>query len=290
MGLINAALSIAALLASPHFNFSKSYFLIAGIGGINPKVGTLGSVVLAQYVVQVDLQYELDAREIPLGWATGYFPQGALSPTQQPRTFYGTEVYQLNSNLRTRAVTLARNASLHDAPTVREYCARYATTLDHGEYQPATAPPAVIEADVTASNVFFHGHRLSNAFEQTCRTFTNSAALYGITAQEDSGTLAALLQGAVQKKLDFSRIVLLRSASNFDQPPEGEAPEIPLHVGHGGFGLAVENVYRVGIEVVKGILEAWEDVYEGGVETRDYVGDVLGSLGGIPGSGPLSRE
>ena len=45
--------------------------MIAGIAGINPKVATLGSVAFAKYAVQVALQYEFDAREIPANFTTG---------------------------------------------------------------------------------------------------------------------------------------------------------------------------------------------------------------------------
>lgn len=45
--------------------------MIAGIAGISPKVGTLGSVTFAKYAVQVALQYEFDAREIPDNFTTG---------------------------------------------------------------------------------------------------------------------------------------------------------------------------------------------------------------------------
>jgi purine nucleoside permease len=279
--VINAALSIAALLASPRFDFSKTYFLIAGIGGISPKVGTLGSVVLARYAVQVDLQYELDSREMPTSWSTGYFPQGSHSPKEPPKIIYGTEVYELNSHLRRVASGYGRKASLEDSEAVRKYCIRYCNVADN-TFKAATAMPSVIEADVSSSNVFFHGHLLSEAFEQTCKLFTNGAAIYGITAQEDNATLAALLQGAVLKKLDFSRIILMRTASNFDQPPAGELPEIPLQQGHGGFPLAVENIHRVGIEVVRGILDGWENEFEKGIPADNYVGDIFGTLGGIP--------
>lgn len=68
---INAAASITALTFSPKFNLKKTYFLIAGIAGINPKIGTLGSVTFARYAVQVALQYEIDAREIPENFSTG---------------------------------------------------------------------------------------------------------------------------------------------------------------------------------------------------------------------------
>lgn len=45
--------------------------MIAGIGGVNPEVATLGSVTFARYAVQVALQYEFDAREIPSNYSTG---------------------------------------------------------------------------------------------------------------------------------------------------------------------------------------------------------------------------
>lgn len=45
--------------------------MIAGIAGISPKVATLGSVTFARYAIQVALQYEFDAREIPENFTTG---------------------------------------------------------------------------------------------------------------------------------------------------------------------------------------------------------------------------
>ena len=44
-----------ALILSPYFDLTTTYFLIAGIAGINPACGTLGSVCLAQYAVQAGL-------------------------------------------------------------------------------------------------------------------------------------------------------------------------------------------------------------------------------------------
>ena len=60
--------------------------MIAGIAGINPEIATLGSVAFARYAVQVALQYEFDAREIPKNWTEGYVPFGAYSPTGYPQT------------------------------------------------------------------------------------------------------------------------------------------------------------------------------------------------------------
>jgi purine nucleoside permease len=104
---INIASSITALYLSPIFDLTKTYFLIGGIAGVEPYGGTLGSVAFARYAIQVALQYEIDAREIPWNWTTGYFPLSAFSPTEYPESIYGTEVFELNLNLRAKAMSLA---------------------------------------------------------------------------------------------------------------------------------------------------------------------------------------
>lgn len=67
---------------------------------MNPEVATLGSVTFAKYAVQVALQYEFDAREMPANFTTGYVPLGATAPGEYPTSIYGTEVFELNEALR----------------------------------------------------------------------------------------------------------------------------------------------------------------------------------------------
>ena len=69
---INAATTITSLVKSPKFDLTTTYFMIAGIAGVNPKIATLGSVAFAKYAVQVALEYEFDAREVefaPMSWS-----------------------------------------------------------------------------------------------------------------------------------------------------------------------------------------------------------------------------
>lgn len=71
--------------------------LFAGIAGVNPYVATTGSVGLARYAVQVALAYELDARQIPSNWTTGYWVQGTKRPgTLEGANIYGTEVFEVS--------------------------------------------------------------------------------------------------------------------------------------------------------------------------------------------------
>ena len=83
---INAAVTIASLVRSKRFDLTSTYFMIAGIAGINPEVATISSVTFARYAVQVALQYEFDPRDIPANFSTGYIPQGSVVPDEYPQS------------------------------------------------------------------------------------------------------------------------------------------------------------------------------------------------------------
>ena len=274
---------MTALSFSTLFDFRKTYFMIAGIAGVNPKVGTLGSVGFSKYAVQVALQYEFDAREIPENFTTGYVPQGATSPTEYPQTEYGTEVFEVNAALRDIAIGFAKTAKLNDSATAQAYRANYATTA---AYKAGSEGPSVLATDVATSDVYFSGALLSEAFENTTKLFTNGSGVYGLTAQEDCATLEALLRAALHNLTDFSRIIVMRTASDFDRPYAGEADTFNLFYANvGGFEPALKNIYLAGIKVVEGILTEWDHIFQHGIKPTNYIGDIFGSLGGTPDFG-----
>ncbi|KAL3459278.1 purine nucleoside permease [Aspergillus heterothallicus] len=288
IALVNAALALSALTSSTLFDLTKTYFLLSGIGGVNPKVATIGSVAVARYAVQVDMQLEFDAREIPASWSTGYVPMGASSHDSWPDTIMGNEVFELNENLRQIALSLSKQATLIDSAAAAQNRALYADSPG-GIYDAATGSPAVVEGDVTASNMFFHGRLLGDGFESVMRLYTSGHAQYYMTAMEDTGTLAALFRAALRRKVDFSRIILMRAGSNFDRSyNHDEVASLPFVFDHGGFAPACRNLYLVGIKVVQGIVDRWTAEFENGVKTDNYVGDIFGSLGGTPDFGPES--
>jgi len=285
---INAASTITAMYLSPLFNLTTTYFLIAGIGGVNPYQGTTGTAAFARFAVQVALQYEIDAREIPANWSTGYFALGTLQPGQYPQHIYGTEVFELNVNLRDKAMSLASNISLNDTETAAAYRAKY-------DYAPA--------GDSACSDVYYSGHFLGEAFGNFTDLMTNGSGVYTTTAQvlfraafidltlyqEDNATLEAMVRAALLGIIDFARIVLLRTGSDFDRPPPGVDPVYHLREApQGGFGLAIQNIFLAGRPFVDDVVENWS-TYEPGVPASNYVGDILGSLSylyGLPDFGP----
>ncbi|KAI1465357.1 putative purine nucleoside permease [Daldinia caldariorum] len=285
---INAATSAAALAFSGLFDLRGTYFLLAGIAGVSPKLGTLGSVALSRFSVQVALQYELDAREMPANFSTGYFPYGADAPDRYPATIYGTEVFEVNAALRDAAAELARAAHLADSPASSDYRALYAAS---GEvYAAATGSPSVIKCDSATSDVYYSGALLSEAFENTTKLWTNQSSItYCMSAQEDSAVLNALMRAAVWDLVDFSRIILMRTGSDFDRPPSSVSAFDHLRVlDQNGFDIAVQNIYLAGVEIVKGIVDGWNSSYASGIKASNYIGDIFGTLGGEPDFGPGS--
>lgn len=216
-GEINAAGTIASLVHSDAFNLTKTYFMIAGIAGISPYQGTSADVTFARYAVQVALQYELDAREKPDNLSTGYFPQGSYSPEQYPQELYGTEVFEVNDALRKIAVAAAKQATLNDTAAAQAYRANYAVGLA------ARSAPSVRECDVATSDNYFYGALLGEAFSNYTHLATNGSGVYCTTAQEDNATMESLLRGAAAHLVDFARIIVMRTASDFDRPYPGQS-------------------------------------------------------------------
>ncbi|KAJ9631995.1 hypothetical protein H2203_000396 [Taxawa tesnikishii (nom. ined.)] len=283
---INAAVTIASLVRSPRFDLTTTYFMIAGIAGVNPEVATICSVTFARYAVQVALQYEFDPREIPGNFSTGYVPQGSVVPDEYPQSIYGTEVFEVNQNLRSIAANFARKAALNDSADAVAYRANYASSE---MYAAGAQRPQVYECDVATSDVYYSGSILSSAFGNYTHLVTNGSGVYCTTAQEDNATLEAMLRAAVEKLVDFSRIIIMRTASDFDRPYAGESATFNLfYAEQGAFEPAIQNIYLAGREVVQGILDGWNSTFAKGVNASNYVGDIFGTLGGTPDFGPGS--
>jgi len=287
-GESNAASSISALPLSSQFDLSSTYFLISGIAGINPKVATIGSVTFARYAVHVGLQYEIDAREIPANFSTGFFAQGTNAPGLYPRSFgiYGTEVFEVNEPLRQMAFGLARTAELSDTAAAQSMRAQYAVTP---VFKAGGEPPTVVLCDTATSDTFWDGALIGDAFANTTEVWTNGTGVYCSTQQEDNATLNALLRAAQHKLVDFSRIIIMRSASDFDRAPAGVSTLDSLLGAHPAYVSSLLNLKLAGVKIVEAVVHDWGKTFRKGVRATNYVGDIFGSLGGKPDFGPGSR-
>lgn len=251
MGYANAASSLSALIYSGRFDLSKTYFLIAGIAGVDPADGTLGSAHWARFAIDGGLRNEIDAREVPGDWSTGYVAIGAAKPGEKVELKYGSEVYRLNEDLLQKAYALTKDVELADGDGAKAYRARYAAA-------PANAAPIVSICDTVSEDTWWHGSKLGASVEAWAKLLTNGEANYCTTQQEDNATLTALRRGADANLLDFNRIAILRTASNFDREAQGQTPIESLTAKSGGYIPSVTNAHRVGAKFAHTIVGDWQ--------------------------------
>jgi len=254
MGHANVAASVTALTLDPRFDLRQAYFLIAGIAGIDPAQGTTGTATWARYLVDVGIAHQIDTREMPKSWKSGYIGIMTKGPGEKPKFEYQTEVAQLDEALLQKALALTRNASLADSSAARDYRAHYRKA-------PANQPPTVRQCDTLGGDTWWHGHRLGEHAREWTKLLTDGRGTYCTTQQEDNATYNALARAAAAGKVDLKRLAVLRTASNFDRPYPGQSAYASLMAstngGSGGFGPATENLYRVGGLLVNDIVSQW---------------------------------
>jgi len=259
MGQTNAAASTLALALSPKFDLRQSYFLIAGIAGISPKHGTIGTAAWAHYLVEFGTQWELDSRDAPKDWPTGYIGINTKGPNEKPPLDYKTEVFELNPKLQAKAFALSHKVELSESKESTAWRKHYPSA-------PANQPPQVTQCDTVAGNTWFSGTRLSERAEVWTKLLTDNKGEYCTTQQEDNSTYEALLRASREGLVDMQRLAVVRAGSDFDRPYPGysEVDNLLKYADQGGFVPALENLYRTGNPLVQAILKNWS-TWEKGV-------------------------
>jgi purine nucleoside permease len=258
MGHANAAASMAALVYSRKFDLRKTYFLVSGIAGIDPAQGTLGSAAWARYLVDFGIQWELDAREIPSDWKSGYLGINTRSGSEKPPLDYHTEVFQLNEALLQKAYLLSRDVKLTDSAEAQAYRAKYTTA-------PANQLPTVIQCDTLAGDTWFSGEALGQRARAWTKLLTDGKGTYCTTQQEDNATFEVIKRAAAAGLADTNRVAVLRAGSDFDRPPSGisNVDNLLNYQQQGGFVPAVNNLYLAGSPLVNAIVKNWAQWNEG---------------------------
>jgi purine nucleoside permease len=253
MGHANAAASLTALVYSRKLDLSQAYFLIAGIAGIDPGQGTLGSAAWARYAVSYGISWELDAREMPDGWKYGYFGINTQGPDQKPPLDYRTEIFQLDEALLQKALALSVGATLEDSDAAVAFRANFPEA-------PANAPPRVIQCDTVSSDTWFAGNALGERARDWVKLMTDGAGTYCTTQQEDNASIEVLVRATAAGLLNRSRLAILRTGADFDRPYPGQtvADALVNYSEQGGFLPAISNLYNAGSPWVFDVVARWE--------------------------------
>ena len=256
VGNTRAAATIMALGSDARFDFSKSYWLVAGIAGIDPADGTLGCAAWAEWIVNGDLGHEIDPREAPKDWVTGYVPLRRSKPYEQPRdTEDSSQVFHLDAGLVNWAYELTKNVKLPDSDGMAKRRAEFTTSPN------AQRAPWVMKGDTLSSETFWHGQLLNQWANDWVKYHTDGKGNYVTTAMEDTGTLQALTWLTRAGKADVRRVLVLRTASNFDGPPTGMTAAESLFgeklTTYSAYIPSLESAHRVGSVVVHELVKNW---------------------------------
>ena len=257
VGTARAAASVMALGLDPRFDFSKAYWIVAGIGGGDPADVSLGSAVWADHVLDSDLAYEIDAREIPKDWSTGMVPLNHATPYEPPARENGGEIYTLNTPLVGWAFNLTKNISLADSDGMRASRARYTG------FPNAQKSPFVARGDDMCGSTFWHGTLMDQWANAWDAYFTGGKGNFMVSAMEDTGTMQALTFLGAAGRVDLHRVLVLRTVSNYDREAPGETPADSLkRMATGNYPAFIESLEAaeiVGDKVVRDIIEHWDE-------------------------------
>jgi purine nucleoside permease len=251
-GTAHAAASITALGHDPRFDLSHAFWVVAAIAGIDPNVASVGSAAWAHYVVDGDLAHEIDAREIPSDWSTGYTPLGRYLPYQQPvppsNSINGQNVYTLNAHLVDWAFNLTKDIQLPDDDTLRQLRAPYTQAA-------AKLPPFVLKGDDLAASTFWVGNLLNTWAEQWVSYWTDGRGKFATTLEEDTGIMQAIKFLGQVHRADPSRVLILRTAADYTVPRPGmtaaDLLESDESGGLSGFKESLASAYAVASPVVR---------------------------------------
>ncbi len=235
MGKAQAASTLTAILADSRFDFSKAYIIVSGCGGMPPERGTLGDVVIADYLVDYELGHS---------WTESDMPEGTSSTFQHDDSYDRSAFIKLNSGLVKWAYSITSELKLTDDSKAAAYRALYST--EEGKETPSVK----IGTSVTGDN-YWHGKHSSLHADEVCKVYGSSP--YMVTQMEDNGFGVAVLNYG---KLD--RFIVLRDIVNYDQPHSEQSVTESLAASSGGFSIGMTNGFIVGSAIIDNLTNNWK--------------------------------
>lgn len=222
MGPRQSSAAVTALGFDPRFDLSKSVWLISGIAGIDPARGSVGSVVLANHIVDMAVAAYIDRAEpgFPSAWSTGWLPLTCTEPFcrghgSRNEARAGQIAFELDATLVAWAAKRASTVALPDDDALK------ATRAPFGAagYAMAAQPPAVLRGDTLSGATVWVGFA-ALAWARQWVSYWTGGVLH-TSAMEDSAVAVAMRLLNRAGRANSSRLVSLRAAANYcTQPPD----------------------------------------------------------------------
>jgi len=251
---VRSGLQIFALGLDPRFDFSRSYWLINGIAGVDPGRAAEGSAAWARHILDGDIAYEIDSREAPADWPYGIMALGNKSPLTKPVIPDWAPkpmAWTLNPGLVAWAYAKTKELALADSPEAAAHRALYT------DFPAVQKGPVVLLGDSFASCRYWHGAVMQKWADDWAALYTDGRGDATMTNMEDHGLANALTRLDALGKVRFERVLVLRTGSNFSRPPTGQSAAASMVAEYQGMLPALEAAHKVGSTVVAALLADW---------------------------------
>ena len=253
-GIANTAVSMAIVGAHPQIDLRKTYIIAPGIAGGKPDQISLGSVALVEWAANGDSGYRVDRTELPSNFEFENFRYGCLQPwcDPSPSFSYNNDIFHLDRDLITAAMSITKTVKLEDNDLAKNYRLTY-------RQKEARQPPSLKACDLVSGDTFFHGAKMSAWATWWLKQWSKDKGEYCVSAMEEPGLLLAIKRLSEDGRIDFSRILILRSVANYDQPRSGQTVVQSLEGRNNGHDISFKNVFFVGSAIAEAILRNWTD-------------------------------
>lgn len=252
-----SGLALTMLGLDPRFDLTHTYWLIAGIAGVDADKASVGSAAWAKWVVDGDNVHEADARDLPADWPYGIFPYGSHRPEEPPGPHDWSQkpmAFELNAKLVQWAFALTKDVALHDSPRAKKFREAYTGQAA------AQRPPFVLIGDTLGTARYWHGPILNQWANRWVKMYTHDAGNFVMTECEDQSLSYALYLLGRAGRVDPQRELVLRTASNYSTPPRNGTSVVDsvLTGEYEGTELAADSAWRVGSPVVHELVNQWK--------------------------------
>jgi purine nucleoside permease len=258
---VRSALQIMALVTNPRLDLSHTYWLVNGIAGVDPENASVGSAAWARWVVDGDIAYEIDSREAQANWPYGIVPIGGKKPNEIPGDAPWAPkpmAWQLNPALVSWAFGKTKGIVLPDSEAAKAHRAKFTT------WPAAQAPAKVFLGESLGSCRYWHGTTMTKWANDWTKLHTQGKGDFAMTNMEDQGIANALDRLSRLGKVDFQRVLFLRTGSNYCTPHPGQTSAESMTEEYQGNLPALESAYVVGSTVVHELVRDWSR-FEGSI-------------------------
>lgn len=214
IGKAAAATTVSALAAGDAVALDDATIISVGIAGVVPAAGTLGSVFVADHVVDGDIKLRIGETTSRMQWLVDDY------------------VWELDSDLVGRAAGVASDVELADSDEAAAIRADYDDDRS----------PTVATGPTVCGDEVYHGTAAAAAVDSLCDSYGIDSV--ATTEMEDAGTATALERFGL-----LNQYVSIRAAANFDREPAGGDPD--ESITRDVFALGIENAVRAGAAVVE---------------------------------------